>query len=100
MPIQRPCLECRRLTTSTTRCPTCEGKRQAIRNASREHYKGDYPERARLVRETATHCYLCGLGPIPGDPFQADHVFGPDNDTLAAAHRSCNIRKSNDARRR
>jgi hypothetical protein len=90
MPIRRPCIECRRLTTETTRCPTCQGKREAIRNASRPHYKGDYPERARLVRETATHCHICGEGPREGDPWTADHVFGPDSDVLAAAHRSCN----------
>ena len=90
MPIRRPCIDCRQLTTSITRCPTCEGKRQAIRNASREHYKGDYPERARLVRETATHCWICGEGPRLDDPWTADHVFGPDDPTLAPAHRSCN----------
>lgn len=90
MPIRRPCIECRRLTTSTTRCDVCAGKREAIRNASREHYKGDYPERSRLVRESATHCWICGEGPRPDDPWTADHVFGRHDPMLAAAHRSCN----------
>ena len=94
MPIRRPCLSCRRLTTQPMRCPTCEGKRQAIRNASREHYKGDYTQRAALVRATATHCYLCGEGARPDDPWTADHVFGPDDPTLAPAHRSCNSARS------
>lgn len=100
MPIQRPCINCRRLTTQPTRCPTCTGKQQAIRNASRPHYRGDYPERARLVRDTATHCWICGEGPRPDDPWTADHVFGPESDVLAAAHRSCNSsRGARDQRR-
>lgn len=90
MPIQRPCIECRRLTTSTTRCPVCEGKRQAVRHATRTHYHGDYRARAKVIRETATYCWICGEGARPDDPWTADHVFGPESDVLAAAHRSCN----------
>ena len=93
MPIRRPCLTCRRLTTQPTRCETCAGRLESLRNASRPQYRGDYVARASLIRATATHCHICGQGPRPDDPWQADHVYGPDNDTLAAAHRSCNIRK-------
>ncbi len=99
MPIRRPCLTCRRLTTEPTRCLTCEGKRQAMRNASRTHYKGDYPERSRLVRETATHCWLCGEGARADDPWTADHVHGPESDVLAPAHRSCNSARAASQRR-
>jgi hypothetical protein len=99
MPIQRPCLDCRRLTTGN-RCPTCHTRRQALTDAhrahKREHYKGDYQARAKQVRLNATHCWLCGLGPIEGDPWQADHVYpGNPDSPLAPAHRSCNIRRSN-----
>ena len=64
-----------------------------MRAHKRNHYKGDYATRAKQVREATTHCYLCGQGPRVNDPFQADHVFGPNDPTLAGAHRSCNIRK-------
>ena len=93
MPIRRPCLDCRTLTTEPSRCPVCAGRRESIRNASRPQYHGDYAARAAVVRATATHCHICGEGERPDDPWQADHVFGPDSDVLAAAHRSCNIRK-------
>jgi hypothetical protein len=99
MPIRRPCLDCRQLTTEPTRCPTCNGKRESLRNASRPHYKGDYPARSQLIRDTATHCWICGEGPKPGDPWTADHVYGPGDPTLAAAHRSCNIRRGVASRR-
>ena len=98
MPIQRPCLGCRRLTTNPVRCTTCNASRQALidahRTHKREHYKGDYQARAKLVRDTATHCWLCGEPARPDDPWQADHIYpGKSDSPLAPAHRSCNIRR-------
>ena len=100
MPIRRPCLGCRQLTPTGNRCPTCQTKHQALIDAhrahKRNHYKGDYAARAKAVREAATHCWLCGQGPRPDDPWQADHIYpGQPDSPLAPAHRSCNIRRSN-----
>lgn len=62
----------------------------------RVHYKGDYRKRAKIVRETATNCWLCGEGYRPNDPFQADHVRpGDPNSLLMPAHASCNARRGN-----
>ena len=35
MPIRRPCLNCRQLTTNPTRCTTCHSRRQALIDAHR-----------------------------------------------------------------
>ena len=98
MPIRRPCLGCRQLTPTGNRCPTCQTKHQALIDAhrahKRTHYKGDYAARAKAVRDAATHCWLCGEGPRPDDPWQADHIYpGQPDSPLAPAHRSCNIRR-------
>jgi hypothetical protein len=98
MPIRRPCLTCRQLTTEPVRCTSCQSKRQALTDAhrthKRDHYKGDYQARAKAVRESATHCWLCGEAAREGDPWQADHIYpGVADSPLAPAHRSCNIRR-------
>lgn len=99
MAFAKPCLECGVLTRHGNRCE----KHQAIinakvnaRKAQREHYKGDYRQRAKLVRETATHCWLCGEGWRANDPFTADHVEpGNPESLLFPAHKSCNSRRGN-----
>lgn len=89
MTIQRPCLNCGNLTTSITRCPHCQRHHDRL-------YDSDYRKRAERIRRLATHCHICGMGPKPDDPWTADHIRPTDpNSPLVAAHRSCNIRKSN-----
>jgi len=65
-----------------SRCATCHEQRRSVRydNAS---YK---TARARL-RANARVCWICGQGPRPDDPWEADHVTGSE---LRPAHRSCN----------
>jgi 5-methylcytosine-specific restriction endonuclease McrA len=52
-----------------------------------------------LLLATATHCWICGQPPRPGDPLVADHLIprahgGPDAlFNYRAAHRSCNARR-------
>lgn len=52
-----------------------------------------------VIRDGGARCYLCGQGPIQGDPFEIEHrkpraARGPDDlDNLALAHRSCNRAK-------
>lgn len=93
----RPCLNCGR-PTPQTRCSECEARKQTLRNARRTHYHGDYRRRARQVRTEAERCWLCGDGPRPDDPWQADHVTpGDPNSLLLPAHRSCNARRGNTA---
>ena len=89
----RPCLNCSTPTTRT-RCPRCQAAREKAR--PKDHYKGNYQARARQVRAAATHCWICQQGPIPGDPWQADHIRpGDPTSPLLPAHRSCNARRGN-----
>jgi hypothetical protein len=97
--VRRPCLQCGKLTTNRIRCEPCRielnRKIEANRDQSkRQHYGGDYRRRAKLVREAATHCWICGETARSNDPWQADHVVpGEINSPLLPAHRSCNIRR-------
>ena len=91
----KPCLgtpghHCPALTTTGPRCPTCTTTMNVQRHADRPWYQGTYQTEAKAIRENATHCWICGDGPRPNDPWQADHV---DEHTLAPAHRSCNARR-------
>ncbi|MFN0088663.1 MAG: hypothetical protein ACKVWR_00115 [Acidimicrobiales bacterium] len=96
MPSRR-CLDCGALA-ARSRCTTCEQRRQSHRNANRTHYHGTYDKDAAMVRATATVCWLCGDGPRPGDPWQADHVHpGDPTSELRPAHRSCNAARGNRA---
>lgn len=108
--MKRPCLDCGRPTYGS-RCP--EHTRNLERGKSRsrylEHkfkYGGDYRARAAAVRAAATRCHICGNGFRADDPWQADHLVqgtgegGGRSGPLAPAHRSCNIRRSNQARKR
>jgi hypothetical protein len=66
------------------------------REPRRQHYKGDYPKRAALVRATATHCWICGGTARADDPWTADHIIAGDPQSpLLAAHRSCNSSRGN-----
>ena len=103
MTMQRPCLTCQRLTTST-RCPQCATKHETLRAARRPprpHYTGNYQTRSRKLRaqwtaDPFTRCWLCGGLAKPGDPWQADHVYPGEIDSpLAPAHRSCNAARGN-----
>ena len=96
--VKRPCIVCGTLTDSGSRCPTHQSalnaRMDARRRGKREHYGGDYARRAQAVRAAAVECWICHEGWRANDPWQADHVIPGDPDSpLAAAHRSCNIRR-------
>ena len=102
--MRQPCLDCG-TPSSNTRCPTCTANYGAARQTNRGHkahkYGAGYRARAAHIRATATICHICGQGPKNNDPWQADHLIqggglgsGADG-PLAAAHRSCNIARSN-----
>lgn len=100
----RPCLDCGTITNNLTRCTPCRLQQQRTRERNRTKrdrtkYHGNYATRAKHIRETATTCWVCGGGPDPTNPFQADHL-DPDDPAseLAAAHRKCNIRRAHQLR--
>lgn len=97
MGFAKPCLDCGVLTRTGNRCE----KHQAIieakvnaRKAQRTLYKGDYKARAKAVRESATHCWLCGEPFTDRTQIQADHVeAGNPDSVLLPAHAACNARR-------
>jgi hypothetical protein len=85
--VPKPCLNCGRLTTRISRCEPCQRHHDGL-------YDSEYRRLAAVVRATAVLCHICGEGERTDDPWQADHVVAGDRSSpLAAAHRSCNIRK-------
>jgi 5-methylcytosine-specific restriction endonuclease McrA len=109
--MKQPCIDCGTPTTGTrcelhnTRHQRSVNRTAQIRRASngRSPYdRGTYRTQAAAVRATATTCHICGEGPRPNDPWQADHVIpiskGGEVGPLAAAHRSCNISRANKLR--
>jgi hypothetical protein len=109
--MKQPCIDCGTPTVGTrcelhnTRHQRSVNRTAQIRRASngRSPYnRGTYRTQAAAVRATATTCHICGEGPRPNDPWQADHVIpiskGGEVGPLAAAHRSCNISRANKLR--
>lgn len=100
MAFLKPCLDCGTLS----RANRCETHQQAItqqkerrrdtperRAKKQQYYNADYRKRAKRIRETATTCHICGGGPNPHDPWQADHLEpGNPSSPLLPSHRSCN----------
>jgi hypothetical protein len=96
MRFNRPCLRCKALHRNPSLCNDCQRMSDLERNATRPHYKGSYAKQAKIVRETATVCWLCGQGKRIDDPFTADHYYPGELDSpLIAAHKSCNSRRGN-----
>lgn len=101
--IPRPCLVCG-TPGPGSRCPTCQPERTRqpdTRKRGTRHYTAEYRRRAKIIREQATHCWVCGGGPRENDPFQADHLVPGDatpGTVLLPAHRSCNVARENKRR--
>lgn len=100
---QQPCLDCGKLSRNGSRCETHQRQKEAewdrpkaARKKATGQYSGDYKKRARIIRENAQYCWICG-GPVDlYDPMQADHIVpGDPNSPLAPAHRSCNAARGN-----
>jgi hypothetical protein len=99
--MKQPCMGCGQ-PINGTRCVTCQTKHNKERPKRRGRGKGydyEYKRNARIVRDNARICWICGEGRKDDDPWQADHLIpladGGVRSPLAAAHRSCNIRRSN-----
>ena len=102
---KRACTKCGGLfQTGGSLCSGCEKRKQSAkeqnetRRAKKRHlYGGDYTARAKQIRDTATHCYLCGGVFQPGDKVEADHLFPElgNKSPLGGAHPECNRNKSN-----
>ena len=110
-PMKQPCLNCGTPGTRnrcerchTTHRQTINARQHAQRkaNGGRPQYAGNWQATSRAIRATATRCWLCGEGPRPNDPWQADHTIpaahGGHHSPAAPAHRSCNIARSNKLR--
>jgi len=100
--VKQPCIDCGTPITGT-RCTPCQAKfdakRGAWRRAKNKQYDAAYRRQAKIVRANARICWICGQGRRDNDPWQADHIIpladGGVRSPLAAAHRSCNIARSN-----
>jgi len=100
MKFSKPCLDCGKLSTES-RCEVHRKRVQQlkdIRTAEKKKvlYNSRYRKVAKIVRDTAIVCHICGDGARANDPWQADHLNATDpNSPLAAAHRSCNASRGN-----
>ena len=108
--MRQPCLDCG-TPSPASRCLACatghRQQRDQVATARRKsmggrpHYGASHRKQGEGVRATAVHCWLCGQGQRPNDPWQADHIipaFQGGGGGLAPAHRSCNIARSNQIR--
>ena len=103
---KKPCLECGALSYEH-RCPThlaAYKARQAERynqfdrkEKKKKLYSTDYRKKAKALRDTASHCYLCGERFTDRTQIQIDHVLPSMNESspLAPTHARCNSQKSN-----
>jgi len=100
----KPCLTCGKLTTGKSYCVEHQEHIDNLDKLRLQEYKKNRPNlydsayrrKAKVVRETAISCHLCGGFYKPNDPFEADHVIAGDKDSpLLAAHRSCNLKRGN-----
>jgi hypothetical protein len=97
--VRRVCLSCGTLTLNGSRCEPCQTTQDTAisnRRGPRAHYAGDYRKRAKVIRDNAETCWICGDGYRVDDPWTADHLVpGDPASPLAAAHRSCNSARGN-----
>jgi hypothetical protein len=99
MAFAKPCLDCGALTRAGNRCE----KHQAIidskinaRKAQRTLYDSDYKKQAKLIKQFATHCWLCNEPFTDRSEIQADHVLAGNKDSmLMPAHARCNASRGN-----
>lgn len=97
-----PCNEpgCPALATYRGRCKTHARAQEVRRGTRQQRGLGRDHEilRAQTLREEK-HCWICGEGPRPNDPLEADHVTARANggtnvrSNYRAAHASCNRRQ-------
>jgi hypothetical protein len=97
----KPCIRCGKLSINNlcdvhlAQVKAAQNARGAARKSQTNQYGGAYKRLAKIIRDTAQTCHICGQGYKPNDPFEADHLE-PGSEVyslsqLAPAHRSCNI---------
>lgn len=106
MKFPTPCAKCGEITRDTL-CETHRAQKNKADQLRRDNnperiarkknlYHAAYQRISKAIREAGGVCHLCGAGPTPGDPWQADHIDAGNKDSpLALAHRSCNARRGN-----
>lgn len=107
MKFKRPCIDCGELgEPGQSRCPRHQTRidelnamrRQTVKRTTNQ-YGGAYARLAKIIRQTALTCHICGEGARFDDPWEADHLNPSTPVTqltdLAPAHRSCNQRRGN-----
>ena len=77
----KPCLNCGRLTTNTTRCDQCTKAHTAARNRRRTWYQGDWARRSSETRAAwvAEHGWVCPGHQRPAHgarDLELDHTTG------------------------
>jgi hypothetical protein len=99
MAFQRPCLDCGKLTRLGSRCADHQAvidSKVNARKAQRTLYDASHRKQARLIKEFATHCWLCGEAFTDRSQIQADHVLaGVKGSVLMPAHAACNAARGN-----
>ena len=105
MKFKKPCLDCGSLSYEN-RCPRhmeVYKARRAERYNTIERkekkknlYNTIYQKQARHLRDTATHCYLCGDTFAASEKIEIDHVLPSMKEAspLAPTHAVCNRAKS------
>ena len=105
----RPCLQCHRLTSNGTRCPSCQALTDQAKWQRRPLTNAERKRRATAVHNWRTeygeHCPgipAAGIPPHathPGNPLTADHLHpvalgGSESGEIVVRCRRCNSIKS------
>lgn len=98
---RKPCLTCGKLgEPGVAYCVEHEAERRRKINWTKNQrtlYKSPEYRRARQhIKDTATHCHLCGQAFTNRNEITADHILAGDpTSPLAPAHRTCNSSRGN-----
>jgi hypothetical protein len=68
----------------------------ARREKKKDLYDWAYQQQRKILRETATHCHICGKAFTDRTQIEGDHLVPSNkNSEIRAAHRLCNQRRGN-----
>ena len=101
MKFPKPCMKCGRIgEPGYAYCPPHDAERMKVindRKNQRTLYRSpDYRRARQHIKDTATHCHLCGKAFTDRKEITADHIIaGEPNSPLAPAHRTCNSSRGN-----
>ena len=101
MKFRKPCLKCGKLgEPGIAYCTLHETERikriNDAKNARPLYRSAAYRQARKIIKDTATHCHLCGQAFTNREEITADHIIaGNPASPLAPAHRSCNSSRGN-----